>query len=54
MDFVNRFMNLQSNFYTVDFAMSEGEWIVIEVGDGGVSGPAPTQDLHQLYSAMQP
>lgn len=31
--------NLNSNFYTIDLAQKEnGDWIIIEVGDGQVSG----------------
>lgn len=34
-----RYKNLESPFYTIDFAeLSTGDWIIIEVGDGGVSG----------------
>ena len=38
-DLISSCLNLDSNFYTIDLAQQEnGEWIVIEVGDGQVSG----------------
>jgi hypothetical protein len=36
---MGKIINNNSNFYTVDFALKEnGEWTVIETGDGQVSG----------------
>lgn len=38
-DLISICHNLNSNFYTIDLAQQEnGEWIIIEVGDGQVSG----------------
>jgi len=37
---------------TVDFAEGEDGWIALEAGDGGVSGPAPSQDLEQHWAAL--
>lgn len=44
---------LPSNFYTVDFAeLEDGSWIVIETGDGQVSGLSPKQFVFQFYEAL--
>jgi len=44
---------LQSRFYTVDFAeVMNGDWIVIETGDGQVSGLSPGQDVYQYYEEL--
>lgn len=54
LDFLNDFSNLQSLYYTVDFAeMSDGTWIVIETGDGGVSGLPDRQNPEDYYASMQ-
>lgn len=45
-----KYANLPSAFYTVDYAeLSDDSWIIIEAGDGQVSGPSPNQDLCQFY-----
>lgn len=39
IDLVEKYKNLPSTFYTVDFAeLSDGSWKIIETGDGQVSG----------------
>ena len=44
---------LKSRFYTVDFAeCSNGDWIVIETGDGQVSGLSPGQDVRDYYEGL--
>ncbi len=41
---------LESSFYTVDFAEKEnGEFVVIETGDGQVSGLSDNQDITEFY-----
>ena len=53
-DFVNKFTNLPSDYYTVDFAeLADGSWIVIEAGDGQVSGLSPNQYIFKYYSDMR-
>lgn len=45
---------LPGSFYTVDFAEREdGEWIVIEAGDGGVSGLSEGQDYTAFYRSIK-
>jgi len=54
MDFVNKFNCLTSNYYTVDFAeLADGNWIVIETGDGQVSGLSPGQWEFKYYDDMR-
>jgi hypothetical protein len=46
-------ISLVSLFYTIDFAeRSNGEWMVVETGDGQVSGLAPNQNPIGLYNAF--
>ena len=53
-DFINKFNDFPSNFYTVDFAeLSNGEWIVIETGDGQVSGLSTNQYALKFYNEMR-
>lgn len=53
MEFVNRLTGLDSHFYTVDFAeRADGTWIVIETGDGQVSGLSPDQDVFEFYEEI--
>lgn len=56
-DLVEYFSCLPSPFYTVDFAQKEDDsWIIIETGDGQVSGLSEGQDaeafFRQLYHAL--
>ena len=45
--------NLGSPYYTVDFAeRADGSWIVVETGDGQVSGLAAAQDPVIYYQVM--
>jgi len=42
-----------SLFYTVDFAeKADGNWVVIETGDGQVSGLAPKQNPIELFNSF--
>jgi hypothetical protein len=44
---------VQSHFYTMDVAQTEaGDWIVIELGDGGVSGLPSAMDERKFYTAL--
>jgi len=45
---------LSSMFYTIDFAEKEdGSWILIETGDGQVSGLCPNQNILEFYTKIQ-
>lgn len=52
-ELVERYQNLPSLFYTVDFAeLENGTWKIIEAGDGGVSGLSDGQDYEAFYRAL--
>ncbi len=54
MEFVEKFRGLKSHFYTVDFAeLEDSKWIVIEVGDGQVSGLSPDQYIFKFYDELR-
>jgi hypothetical protein len=45
------FCNLPSNYYTVDFGeLEDGSFIILETGDGQVSGLSPNQDIFKYYN----
>lgn len=51
---IEKVANLPSPFYTVDFAeMENGEWMVVETGDGQVSGLSPKQNPFVFYSQLR-
>lgn len=58
-EFVNSVVNgvafqTDSNFFTIDVAEKEdGEWMIIETGDGQVSGLSPNQNSLEFFTAMQ-
>ena len=39
----------RNKFYTIDFAQVDGKWIVMECGDGQVSGLSPKQNEFEFY-----
>lgn len=52
-EFVHKFTALKSNFYTVDFAeLENGNWIIIETGDGQVSGLSSNQSAFKFYEEI--
>ena len=45
--------SISSRFFTVDFARREnGEWMIVELGDGQVSGLPDNADLKQFYGSL--
>lgn len=49
-DIIRKYKNLESKYYTVDFAeLEDGSWKVIEAGDGSVSGLSNLQDIKEYY-----
>ncbi len=47
---INKYSNLNSPFYTVDYAeTADGSWKIIEAGDGQVSGLSDYQDVGSFY-----
>jgi len=55
IDFVEEIAcEIDSNFFTIDIAeMENGMWMIIETGDGQVSGLSPGQNCLEYYAAMQ-
>ena len=50
---VEKYMHLNSKFYTIDFAeLQDGSWIVIEAGDGSVSGLSDFQDYDEFFRKL--
>ena len=51
--FLRQMPSLPSNFYTIDFAeLADGNWIVVETGDGQVSGLSPGQYAFKFYEEL--
>lgn len=52
-ELVEKYKNLPSCYYTVDFAeLADGTWKIIEAGDGSVSGLSENQDAEQYFRAL--
>lgn len=52
-ELVEKYCNLPSVFYTVDFAeLDNGAWRIIEAGDGSVSGLSEGQDYKEFFRAL--
>lgn len=52
-ELVDKYRNLDSVYYTVDFAeLEDGSWRIVEAGDGSVSGLSEGQDYGQYFRAM--
>ena len=50
---VDKYRDLDSPYYTIDYAeLEDGKWVIIEAGDGGVSGLSEGQDHEQYYRAL--
>lgn len=45
-------MQIGSPYMTVDLAEGEDRWFALEAGDGGVSGPAPWQDIELHWASL--
>ncbi len=52
-DLLEKHKKLGSPYYTVDYAeLLDGTWIIIEAGDGSVSGLSDGQDYEQYFRAV--
>lgn len=50
---IEKYRNLNSPFYTVDYAeLADGGWKVLEAGDGSVSGLSDGQDAAAFFRAL--
>jgi len=46
--------NIPSNFFTMDIAQTEkGDWLIIELGDGQVSGLPEKADVRGFYQSLK-
>lgn len=47
---LEKYRDLDSRFYAVDFAeKADGSWVIIEAGDGSVSGLSDYQDYNEFF-----
>lgn len=52
-ELLDKYRNLSSPFYTIDYAeLVDGSWRILEAGDGGVSGLSENQDYRQFFRAL--
>ncbi len=53
-DFVTIAQNIESNFFTMDIAKKKnGEWIIMELGDGQVAGLPDNADRDEFYAGLR-
>ena len=52
-ELIDKYKNLPSPFYTVDYAeLTDGTWKILEAGDGQVSGLSPNQDAESFFRTI--
>lgn len=52
-ELIHKYEHLDSAFYTIDYAEKEnGDWIIVETGDGQVSGLSEGQDYDAFFRAL--
>ncbi|CAL2108016.1 R2K_3 domain-containing protein [Tenacibaculum sp. 190524A02b] len=52
-DFIQIAQNIESNFFTMDIAKKKnGDWIIMELGDGQVAGLPDNANKEQFYKAL--
>lgn len=50
---INKYSSIDSPFYTIDYMeLENGEWKIIECGDGQVSGLSDQQDYNKFYKVL--
>lgn len=53
-DFINIAQHIDSNFFTMDIAQKKnGEWIIMELGDGQVAGLPDNADKDEFYRNLK-
>lgn len=53
IELINKYKDINSPYYTIDYAeLEDGRWIIIEVGDGQVSGLPMLQDNETYYKIL--
>lgn len=52
-ELIEKYRNLNSPYYTVDYAeLEDGTWKIVEAGDGEVSGLSDNQDYKSYFRAL--
>lgn len=52
-ELIEKYKNLPSCYYTVDYAeLADGSWMVIEAGDGSLSGLSENQNAEQYFKIL--
>jgi len=52
-ELIEKYSNLDSFFYTIDYAqLDNNQWKIIECGDGQVSGLSDSQDYERFYEIL--
>ena len=52
-ELIEKYCNLQSPYYTIDYAeLEDGSWKIIEAGDGQVSGLSDGQDYNSYFKSL--
>lgn len=53
-EFINIAQNIESNFFKMDIAQrKDGEWIIMELGDGQVAGLPDNADKQEFYKNLK-
>lgn len=53
MDLIEKYKNMKSIYYTIDYAeIEDGTWKILEAGDGQVSGLSDGQDYAAYFRAL--
>lgn len=53
MELIDKYKDLPSCYYTVDYAeLSDGTWMIIEAGNGSVSGLSEGQNYEAFFRAL--
>jgi len=54
IELVEKFTGLPSNYYTIDFGeLDDGSFVILEAGDGQVSGLSPNQYIFKYFDEMR-
>ena len=52
-ELIKKYMNLDSPFYTIDYAeLADGSWRILEAGDGEVSGLPEAQNHEHFFRVL--
>lgn len=52
-ELIDKYRALNSHFYTIDYAeLADGNWVILEAGDGSVSGLSDFQDYNEFFRKL--